>query len=236
VSLYKTKAIILRVIRYHEADKILNLLSPDGRIDAIAKGSRKVQSRFGGRLETFCLVDLVLYRGRNLHTVTGANLIKAHQNIRKDYARYLLASAAVELVGKITFSGQKEEALFSLLEDMLDYLDTGEKAGKLTLLYFDWQVVKILGLLPRLNISNDSHSVWFNLQDGCLEYKQPIKGNYMALKPLTINFLKSIISTSFGELNKLKADKDTLRQIFSLTKQYMDYQLQTKLKSRSYID
>jgi len=236
MSLYKTKAIILRVIRYHEADKILTLLSPDGRIDAIAKGSRKVKSRFGGRLETFCLVDLVLYRGRNLHTVTQANLINAHENIRKDYSRYLLASAAVELASKIAFSGQKEEALFSLVEEMLTYLHSSEKASKLGLLYFDWQVVKILGLLPQLNFNDDLQTVWFNFENGSLYDKPPSRGNSLRLKSLTINFLKSIIRLSFTELDELKPDESTLREFANLTKQYLDYQLQTKLKTRSYIE
>ena len=226
----------MRVIRYHEADKILTLLSPDGRIDAIAKGSRKVRSRFGGRLETFCSVDLILYRGRNLHTVTQANLINAHENIRKDYGKYVLASAAVELASKIAFSGQKEEALFSLVGEMLAYLDSSEKAPKLALLYFDWQVIKILGLLPQLNLRDDLHSVWFNFESGSLYDKPPSSGNSLMLKSLTINFLKSIIRLSFAKLDKLQPGEGTLREFTTLTKQYLDYQLQTKLKSRSYIE
>src|SRR5439155_11841092 len=50
----KTEAIVLRSIRYGEADRILHLYTPhQGRISAIAKGVRRARSRFGARLEPF---------------------------------------------------------------------------------------------------------------------------------------------------------------------------------------
>ena len=65
---------MLRSMRYGEADRILHLYTPDrGRVGAIAKGVRRTRSRFGGRLEPFFRLDLVLHEGRgDLLTVTGA--------------------------------------------------------------------------------------------------------------------------------------------------------------------
>ena len=56
---------MLRGIRYGEADRILHLYTPDrGRVSAIAKGVRRAKSRFGGRLEPFFRLNLVLYEGK----------------------------------------------------------------------------------------------------------------------------------------------------------------------------
>ena len=50
----KTEAVVLRTMRYGEADRILHLYTPaPGRVSAIAKGVRRARSRFGGRLEPF---------------------------------------------------------------------------------------------------------------------------------------------------------------------------------------
>ena len=58
----KTEAVVLRSMRYGEADRILHLYTPQrGRISAIAKGVRKTRSRFGGRLEPFFRLNLVLH-------------------------------------------------------------------------------------------------------------------------------------------------------------------------------
>ena len=79
---------MLRSIRYGEADRVLHLYSATrGRIGAIAKGVRKPRSRFGGRLEPFFRLDLVLHEGRgDLSTVTAAHTIAAHPNLRSDGA------------------------------------------------------------------------------------------------------------------------------------------------------
>ena len=63
---------MLRSIRYGEADRILHLYTPHrGRVGAIAKGVRRTRSRFGGRLEPFFRLRLVLHEGRgDLLTVT----------------------------------------------------------------------------------------------------------------------------------------------------------------------
>ena len=60
----KTDGIVLRSIRYGEGDRVLHLYTPHrGRLGAIAKGARKARSRFGGRLEPFFHLRLVLHEG-----------------------------------------------------------------------------------------------------------------------------------------------------------------------------
>ena len=85
---YKTEAVVLRSIRFGEADRVLHLYSStEGRVGAIAKGSRRPRSRFGGRLEPFFRLNLVLYRGRGeLSTVTAAETVDGHPRLRESGA------------------------------------------------------------------------------------------------------------------------------------------------------
>src|SRR4051794_41257842 len=82
----KTEAIVLRSIRFGEADRVLHLYTPSrGRISAIAKGVRKTKSRFGGRLEPFFRLNLLLHEGRSdLMTVTGAETVAGYPRVRED--------------------------------------------------------------------------------------------------------------------------------------------------------
>src|SRR5437660_363227 len=90
----KTEAVVLRSMRYGEADRILHLYTPHrGRVGAIAKGVRRARSRFGGRLEPFFRLRIELHEGRGeLLTVTGADTVDAHARLRGD-ARALDAAA-----------------------------------------------------------------------------------------------------------------------------------------------
>ena len=83
-GIVKTEAVVLRSIRFGEADRILHLYSTArGRIGAIAKGARRPRSRFGGRLEPFFRLDLVLHEGRgDLATVTSAATVDGYPSLR----------------------------------------------------------------------------------------------------------------------------------------------------------
>ncbi|HDP69504.1 MAG TPA: DNA repair protein RecO, partial [Actinobacteria bacterium] len=66
-SLYKTKGVVLKSIKLGEADKIITFLTEShGKVSAVAKGVRRTKSKFGGRLEPFTHVDLLLYKGKSL--------------------------------------------------------------------------------------------------------------------------------------------------------------------------
>src|ERR687890_893278 len=82
----KTQAVVLRSIRYGEADRIVHLYTPHrGRVGAIAKGARRSRSRFGGRLEPFFRLNLVLHEGRSdLLTVTSAETLAPHSALREN--------------------------------------------------------------------------------------------------------------------------------------------------------
>ena len=97
---FKTEAVVLRSIRLGEADRVLHLYTEDrGRIGAVAKGVRKVKSRFGGRLEPLSRVKLILHEGRSdLCTVTAADTIHAHASLREGRATIERATAACDAV------------------------------------------------------------------------------------------------------------------------------------------
>ena len=103
VAVYRDAAVVLRVTKLGEADRIVTLLSRrGGRIRAVAKGVRRTKSRFGGRLEPFSHVDLQLYAGRSLDIVTQAETIDAFgPTIVADYARYTAATAIVETAERL---------------------------------------------------------------------------------------------------------------------------------------
>ena len=122
---YKTEAIVLRSMRFSEADRILHLYPRDrGRIGAIAKGIRKTKSRFGARLEPLSHVGLVLHEGSGeLQTVTGVDLIASHRETRED--RYRLGAGLIGAEAMLRLFGEPEAnaRAFEALARFLDLLD-----------------------------------------------------------------------------------------------------------------
>ena len=127
----KTQAVVLRSIRYGEADRILHLYSATrGRIAAIAKGSRRPKSRFGGRLEPFFRLDLVLYQGRGeLVTVTGASTVDGYGRLRSDGPALMAAGRACDAVLRLFGDGEANEPAYNLLCTYLALLDADPAAA-----------------------------------------------------------------------------------------------------------
>src|SRR4051812_46879898 len=151
---FKTEAVVLRSIRYGEADRIVHLYSATrGRIGAIAKGSRRPKSRFGGRLEPFFRLDLVLYRGRgDLATVTSASTIDGYGRLRSSGAALGAAARACDAVLRLLDAAEPNRPAYNLLCRYLGMLDGGEvRASDLaTALSFRLKLALAAGFSPEL--------------------------------------------------------------------------------------
>ena len=76
---YRDDGVVLRTQKLGEADRIITLLTRhNGRVRAVAKGIRRTKSRFGGRLEPFTHVDVMIHPGRSLDVITQAEVIRAY--------------------------------------------------------------------------------------------------------------------------------------------------------------
>lgn len=149
----KTEGVVLRSLRFGEADRILHLYTADrGRISAIAKGVRRARSRFGGRLEPFSHVGLVLHEGRSdLMTVTGADSIRPHARLRTDGAAIDAAARACDAVGRLFETGEPHPEVFHLLLNELALLDRDPaKADHANQLAFRMKLLVAAGLVPQL--------------------------------------------------------------------------------------
>src|SRR4029079_6454364 len=128
----KTQAVVLRSIRYGEADRILHLYTPHrGRIGAIAKGVRRTRSRFGGRLEPFFRLDLVLHEGRGeLMTITSASTVDPPAALRTRADSLVAAPKGGDFVLRLLDEREQNLPAYNLVANMLALLNTDPRASQ----------------------------------------------------------------------------------------------------------
>jgi DNA repair protein RecO (recombination protein O) len=150
---FKTEAIVLRSIRLGEADRVLHLYTEDrGRVGAVAKGVRRVKSRFGGRLEPLSRVKLVLHEGRSdLCTITAADTVHAHASLREGRAGIERATDACEAVLRLFDSAEPNRPAYNLLCHELALLDADARlATRAQGLVFRMKLLLAAGFVPEL--------------------------------------------------------------------------------------
>ncbi|MDK4207326.1 DNA repair protein RecO [Corynebacterium pseudodiphtheriticum] len=119
---YREDAVVVRTYDFGEADRIIVLLTKQhGVVRAVAKGVRRAKSRFGSRLAPFVHLNVQLYPGRSLATITGADTVAFFANgIIDDYERYTSGCAMLEAAERL--AQPADTAMFDALLEALGLL------------------------------------------------------------------------------------------------------------------
>ncbi|HYG84141.1 MAG TPA: DNA repair protein RecO [Verrucomicrobiae bacterium] len=152
----RTEAIVLRRTNYGEADRIIQLLTPQhGKIAAMAKGVRREKSKLAGGIELLAITEVNVQptTKSDVSILTGARLHTFFVHILKDYDRMQLAydilkriSSAVELV--------PEPEWYFLTKEALSALNDEKIPKDLVELWYRLQYTHLLG--HGLNLRTDS--------------------------------------------------------------------------------
>ncbi len=153
MPLRETEAIVLRTYRLGEADKIASLLTRSfGRLRAVAAGSQRTKSRYGGTLEPLSYLHLWLFEreNRELLRMNSAELLESFFDMQKDYRVQVAAQYLAEVAERIFPEREVNERGFRLVLVVLRAL---KGSGEITrpLLYFDYWVLRLAGFLPSLD-------------------------------------------------------------------------------------
>jgi len=113
---YQTQGIILKKTDHNEADQLFSIYTEKkGKILALGKGTKKIQSKLNSSLQHFAIIDLMIAPGKNYDHIAGVNLIKNFSQIKNDLKKIILASFSLELVEKLTKVGMPDSKIFILL-------------------------------------------------------------------------------------------------------------------------
>lgn len=140
-----TKAIVLKRLDYGEADKIIQLITPQGRVGAIAKGARREKSKLAGGIQLFAVNDITLLQGKgDLLTLTASRLDTNFGQIIKDYDRTYLAHKFIKHVYEDSASFEGDQ-WFYILNQSLAALNDSKIDIKLIETWFYLRYSELLG-------------------------------------------------------------------------------------------
>ena len=233
MALRHDQGIVLRGYPFGDADRVVVLLSPNhGKIRTVAKGVRKTKSRFGGRLEPFTHVDLVLYEGRNLDTITQVAVLEPFPRLRSDLDAVITAGTMVEAVDAVAQEDEAAIRLFLLLQRGLKTLEAGERSPDLITAYL-LKLADVVGVAPSLlacagcgrveGLHRFSFSGGGSICDRCR-----IEGT-VKLRPGITQYLAALAASELSALPP--SDAAFSNEAMGIARRFVEYHLDRKLTS-----
>jgi DNA repair protein RecO (recombination protein O) len=231
-GLYKDEGIVLKTMKLGEADRIVTLFMRDnGKVRAVAKGIRKTKSRFGGRLEPYTRVSLLVYRGRNLDTITSVDIVTSGKEVRADYERLVAASALADLVDKVTPDHERAPSVYGLLVAGLEALGTH---GATTVVpAFAVKLLSISGYHPQLSVCAGCGDgvplgAFSPAMGGAVCERCGLEDHGAVVMPADrIGLLARLLASDFGVVG----DDSATSELTHALRRYAEYHLERPLRS-----
>jgi DNA repair protein RecO (recombination protein O) len=239
---YRTEAIVLRSLRFGEADRILHLYTRRrGRIGAIAKGIRKTKSRVGARLEPLSHVELHLHEGSGeLQTVTGVDLLSAHRETRERPYRLGVGLIGAEAMLRLFGEPEANERAFAALARFLELLDEAdEPAGARPaldplVLSFQLKLLWLSGYLPHVTTCVECGAggelVGFSPRAGGAVCRAHTRGSF-TLSEEALTGIERLLSTPLADASDAglgeRARREALSVVISSYEEHGGFRLRT---------
>ncbi len=235
-----TDAILLRRRNLRESSLILTFCTRDfGKVSGVIKGARGPRAQLGINPQLFTLNRIVFYESkkRRLNTISQCDLKSFYGAIRKDLQRTVYAEYFLELADSLSAEFDKNEELFSLLADSLEFLCTSASVKRIARV-FEIRLMKLLGLMPELKICavcgiKIEDESKFSLRSGGLICRKCFGQDALAMNISkgTINFIEYIKKVSYKQASRVKVAKKVGGELEAIMRRFVDYQLQGKLKT-----
>ena len=150
MSLRQTEAIVIKSYSLSEADRIVIFFTREfGLVRGVAKGAKRLQSRFGSTLEPFSTVSLEYFQKeeRELVSIQSVDLLQSRFAIASDPDFLDTYSYIGDLLTDFSFPHDADEKLYRMLSACLSAAET-ERGLAPVGLYFELWLLRLSGFLP----------------------------------------------------------------------------------------
>jgi DNA repair protein RecO (recombination protein O) len=222
-------------MRLGEADRIVTLMTQgSGKVRAVAKGVRKTKSRFGGRLEPFTHVDVLLYRGRELDIVTQCEVISPFRAVREDYSRFAAGEAILEVTDRVAEERERNVRQFMLLLGALRALAGGEDPATVVDAFL-LRTVSLAGFRPHLracaSCGRPGPHDRFSIAAGGLVCETCRNASAVRVGESTVPYLTHLLEEEWTSA----VTSDARREASGLVRAYVEYHFDRPLRAWAHV-
>ncbi|HZE95572.1 MAG TPA: DNA repair protein RecO [Planctomycetota bacterium] len=242
MQFHRSPAVCLHKVDYSETSQVLRFFTPDsGKINCIAKGSKRKKSAFLAPFELLSVYDLIRIEKRpgTLDILTRAERVRSFTKLRANYPSYVAACYAAEFTDEFAPEGQPIEGLYELLIQVLERFEAGVPSAD-AIFSFEAMSLRALGYLPRLREcgvcrkATSQPDLYFSVRDGGALHLEcrPREERWF---PVRRGSLESIARFSEGDMPKEAMKRPLVVEIRQIFEACVRFHLERDLKSARYL-
>lgn len=227
MGLVETEGLILKTYSLAEADKIIVLLTQsEGLVRGVAKGAKRLKSRFGGGLEPFSVINITYFQKeeRELVSISQVELVKSYFESASNPLFLQKFAYLAELLTEFAPPHDPNENLYRMAKVCLQTAAEVPDSLESIALYFELWILRLGGYLPdwgkcdqcrRALTADESASLQINSQIIC-QICQKLRNNWFVSprQRQIFNTAQKISPPKFVEF--AEADADDVREVSSI--------------------
>lgn len=233
----KTKGIIIAEKVMSDFDKMLTILTPNmGKIECVAKGSRRPKSLLMAGTQFLCFGDYMLYKGGENYSMNSCETIELFYNIRTDLDKLKYAVYITKIINDVTTVNQNNYKILQLYLNTLYVISNTDKDLEFVTSIFRLRLLSIIGYRPEIEecktCKEKENLAKFSIRDNgfkCTACGKQDKGA-IDMSETTKDAIRYIILSDAKKIYSFQVPKESIEELKIISKLYLTEKLEKEYK------
>ena len=236
MGILKTKGIILSESNMNDFDKMVTILTPNGKIGCSAKGARRPKSLLMSGTQFLCFGEYLLYQGSNSYHINSCDTIELFYNIRIDLDKLKYAAYITKIINDVTDENQNTYKILQLYLNTLYMISEEEKDLDFVISVFKIRLCCLLGFMPEIrkcgNCGLQEKLNYFSLRDNCLKCESCAKVDKSAIQisDSTRTAIQYIVLSDAKKIYSFQIPNESIEELKIISKLYLNDKLEKEYK------
>ena len=228
--MFKTvNALVLREVRYKEADRILALLTDtDGKITVKARGALRKSSKTAAATQQLTYSEMTLFGNLGRWTVNEAAVKEGFDGLRTDIGSFALGCYFAECVDALSVEDQPDAPLMQLALNCLYALSRGMYTPEHIKAAFELRLMCLAGYTPELSHcavcgEEEPGDPVLMLERGCVCCRRCAAGAGQTVKldTVSLNAMRHICSVSPKQILSFSLEGEGAKRLSAAAEEYL---------------
>lgn len=233
----KTKGIIIAEKVMSDFDKMLTILTPNmGKIECVAKGSRRPKSLLMAGTQFLCFGDYMLYKGGENYSMNSCETIELFYNIRTDLDKLKYAVYITKIINDVTTENQNNYKILQLYLNTLYVISNTDKDLEFVTSIFRLRLLSIIGYRPEIEecktCKEKENLTKFSIRDNGFKCTACGKQDNGAIdmSETTKDAIRYIILSDAKKIYSFQVPKESIEELKIISKLYLTEKLEKEYK------